>query len=123
MINGKGRRFDKAMLLRWRLAYPLRARNREEMRAERGVQQLTPWQEARFRRGKEHPVDSRGRMDETHLKSKGPWKYRYRAADKAGQPIDIIIIKKFPVGFIFPMEDGLAKRNPPKPQPNRRVTG
>jgi putative transposase len=40
MINFKGHRFEKAIILtgiRWYLAYPLSYRNLEEMMAERGV--------------------------------------------------------------------------------------
>ena len=102
MIDFKGHRFTKDMIrlgVRWYLAYPLSYRNLEEMMTERGVavdhrngyrwvQKFTPPLEARFRRGKQRPVGSSWRMDETDINSQGQWKYLYRAVDKAGQTID-----------------------------------
>src|SRR5512147_271940 len=105
MIGFKGHRFEKAIILlcvRWYVAYPLSYRNLEEMMEERGVevdhstiyrwvQKFTPQLEAAFRKGKKHPVGASWRMDETYIKIKGQWKYRYRAVDKEGQTIDFLL--------------------------------
>jgi putative transposase len=37
------------------------------------------------------PVGRSWRMDETYLRVKGEWRYRYRAADKPGQTIDVLL--------------------------------
>ena len=105
MLDFKGHRFEKDIILlciRWYVAYPLSYRNLEEMMAERGVVvdhtslyrwvlKFTPLLEARFRRGKKQPVGSSWRLDETYIKSKGQWKYLYRAVDKAGQTVDFLL--------------------------------
>lgn len=105
MIDFKGHRFEKDIILlwvRWYLAYPLSYRNLEEMMAERGVevdhsniyrwvQKFTPPLEATFRKGKKRPVGKSWRMDETYIKIKGQWKYLYRAVDKEGQTIDFLL--------------------------------
>jgi transposase-like protein len=105
MIDFKGHRFEKNIILlcvRWYLAYPLSYRNLEEMMEERGVRidhtniyrwvrKFTPQLEAKFRKGKKRPVGNSWRMDETYIKIKGQWKYLYRAVDKAGQTIDILL--------------------------------
>ncbi|HYQ92499.1 MAG TPA: IS6 family transposase, partial [Candidatus Competibacteraceae bacterium] len=105
MIDFKGHRFEKDLILlcvRWYLAYPLSYRNLEEMMAARGVevdhlnsyrwvQKFTPLLEATFRKGKKRPVGNRWRMDETHIKIKGQWRYLYRAVDKAGQTLDFLL--------------------------------
>jgi len=36
-------------------------------------------------------VGRRWRMDETYIKIKGQWKYRYPAVDTAGQTIDFLL--------------------------------
>ena len=105
MIDFKGHRFVKEIILtcvRWYLAYPLSYRNLEEMMEERGaevdhsniyrwVQKFTPQLEAAFRKGKKRQVGKSWRMDETYIKVKGQWKYRYRAVDKDGQTIDFLL--------------------------------
>ena len=57
----------------------------------RWVRKFTPQLEAKFRKGKKRPVGNSWRMDETYIKIKGQWKYLYRAVDKAGQTIDILL--------------------------------
>lgn len=102
MINCKGHRYEKDLILRcvqWYLAYPLDYRNLEEMIAERGVMvdhtslycwvlKFTLLMEACFLRGKKQPVGLSWRMNDTTIKLKGQWKYLYGAVDKAGQPVD-----------------------------------
>ena len=75
-------------------AYPLSYRHLEEMLQERGVFvdhssinrwaiRFLPLLEKVFRK-LERPVGGSWRMDETHIKVKGAWKYLYRAVDKSG---------------------------------------
>jgi putative transposase len=87
--------------------YPLSLRHLEEMMAERGVAvdhapkevpwgdstvhhraiKLLPVLEKAFRRRK-RPVGKSWRIDETHIRVKGEWRYLYRAVDKDGNLID-----------------------------------
>jgi putative transposase len=82
------------LCVRWYVAYSLSLRNLEEMMAKRGFEvehssvhrwviKLVPLSEKAFRRHK-RPVGKSWRMDETHVKVRGQWKYLYRAVDKAG---------------------------------------
>jgi transposase-like protein len=77
-------------------------RNLEESLAERGVEvdhssvdrwvhKLTPQWEAAFRKGNKRLVGRSWRMDETSIKIKGQWKYPYRAVDRDGQTIDLLL--------------------------------
>jgi putative transposase len=105
MINFKGHRFEKDLILtgiRWYLAYPLSYRNLKEMMAERGVhidhtsiyrwvRKFTPKLEAAFRKSKKRSVGKSWRVDETYIKIKGQWRYLYRAVDRDGQTIDILL--------------------------------
>src|SRR5512135_1788653 len=105
MIDFKGHRFEKDLILlgvRWYLAYPLSYRNLEEMMSERGVevdhstlyrwvQKFTPALEATFRKGKKRPAGTSWRMDETYIKIKGQWRYLYRAVDRDGKTIDVLL--------------------------------
>lgn len=36
-------------------------------------------------------IGNRWRLDETYIKIKGKWKYRYRAVDKQGNTIDFLL--------------------------------
>jgi putative transposase len=89
------------LCVRWYVAYSLNLRNLEEMMAERGVEvdhssvhrwviKLVPLFEKAFRRRK-RPVRKSWRMDETYVKVKGQWKYRYRAVDKQGNTVDFLL--------------------------------
>jgi putative transposase len=89
------------MCVRWYVAYGLSVRNLEEMMAERGVEvdhstvhrwaiKLLPILEKTFRRRK-RPVGKSWRVDETYIKIKGKWKYLYRAVDKAGETVDLLL--------------------------------
>ncbi len=53
----------------------------------RWVQKFTPSLEATFRKGPKRPVSTCWRMDETHIKIKGHWKY----LDRDGQTIDFLL--------------------------------
>ena len=102
MIDFKGHRFERDIILlcvRW---YPLSYRNLAEMMEERGVevdasniyrwvQKFTPKLEAAFRKRQKRPVGKSWRMDETYIKIKGHWRYLYRAVDKDGQTIDFLL--------------------------------
>ncbi|MFL9936432.1 IS6 family transposase [Paraburkholderia sp. RL18-103-BIB-C] len=87
--------------VRWYVAYSLSLRNLEEMIAERGFEvdhstvhrwviKLVPLFEKAFRKHK-RPVGRSWRMDETYIKVKGGWKYLYRAVDKEGQTVDLLV--------------------------------
>src|SRR6266849_2180562 len=103
-ISFKGAHFPQEVILmvvRWYLAYPLSTRHVEELMEERGVEldhatinrwviKYSPLLEAAFHRRK-RPVWVSWRMDETYIKVKGEWKYRYRAVDKQGQTIDFLL--------------------------------
>lgn len=82
-------------------AYPLSLCHIEEMMAERGVLvdhttvhrwsiKMMPILAAAMRRRK-RCVGASWRMDETYVKVGRPWKYLYRAVDKAGHTIDFLL--------------------------------
>jgi putative transposase len=56
----------------------------------RWVLKYSPQLEEAFRRRK-RLVGYSWRMDETYIKVKGQWYYRYRAVDKGGQTIDFLL--------------------------------
>src|SRR5215813_6806037 len=103
-ISFKGAHFPQDIILmgvRWYIAYPLSTRHVEELMRERGVRvdhstinrwvvQYSPLLEEAFHRRK-RPVRVSWRMDETYIKVKGEWRYRYRAVDKHGQTIDLLL--------------------------------
>ena len=89
---------------RWYAAYPLSLRYIEEMMHERGIfvdhatvhrwaMKILPVLALVFRRLK-RPVGMSWRMDETHIKVAGQWKYLYRAVDKAGDTVDFLLTGK-----------------------------
>jgi putative transposase len=104
MISFKGAHFPKDIILmgvRWYVAYPLSYRHVEELMEERGVPvdhatiqrrvvKYSPQLEEIFHRRK-RPVWVSWRMDETYIKVKGEWRYLYRAVDKHGQTIDLLL--------------------------------
>ena len=106
MISFKGAHFPPEIILmgvRWYLAYPLSYRQVAELMEERGVPvdhatiqrwvvQDSPLLEEAFSRRK-CAVGVSWRMDETYIKVKGAWYYRYRAVDKTGQTIDFLLTK------------------------------
>ena len=87
--------------VRWYLRYGLSYRDIEELLAERGVQvdhvTIFRWvhrfapllaDAARFAR---HTPGDRWFVDETYLKVGGRWRYVYRAIDRHGQVIDVLV--------------------------------
>ena len=87
--------------VRWYVAYPLSLRHIEEMMAERGVfvdhatihrwaLKIVPALVKVFR-GRTRPVGKSWRMDETYTKVRGEWKYLYRAVDRDGDTVDILL--------------------------------
>lgn len=98
----KGMRYPADIILqmaRWYLAYALSTRNLEEMLAERGVNadhstlsrwaiKFSPRIDKVFRRRYKRQPGTSWRVDETHVKVKGQWKYQCRAVDSQGQAID-----------------------------------
>jgi transposase-like protein len=83
------------------VAYPLSTRHVEELMAERGVSvdhatinrwviKYSPQLEEVFHRRK-RSVWVSWRLDETYIKVKGHWYYLYRAVDKTGQTIAILL--------------------------------
>ena len=107
MLNFKRMRFriDGILVCIHRyVAYPLSYRHLEEMMPERGVSldhssinrwafRFLPLVEKMVRKHK-RPVGTSWRMDETYIKVKGIWKYRYRAVDKQGQAVDFLLTAK-----------------------------
>ena len=93
-----------AVWVRWYAAYPLILRHTDELMAERGVAvdhaTIHRWAvkilsvlAAVFRRRK-HPVGKSWRVDETYLQVKGAWKYLYRAVDRDGQTVHLLLTAK-----------------------------
>ncbi len=97
----KYRHFDREIIIlcvRWYVSYKLSYRDLVEMMAERGielahttvlrwVQCLMPEFEKRWMRFA-RPVGKSWRVDETHLRIRGAWRYRYRAVDQQGRTVD-----------------------------------
>ncbi len=90
--------------MRWYVAYPLSLRHVGEMMQERGVFvdhttvhrwaiKILPVLATVFRKRK-RSVGSSWRMDETHIKVAGQWKYLYRAVDRAGDTVDFLLTAK-----------------------------
>jgi transposase-like protein len=57
---------------------------------QRWVVRYSPPLEAEFHRRKQ-PVGRSWRLDETYIRVKGEWRYFYRAIDKTGQTIDVLL--------------------------------
>ena len=107
MISFKGAHFQKAIILtcvRWYMAYPLSYRHLEEVMQERGVAvdhstinrwvlKYSPQLEAVFH-GRQRPVWMSWRLDETYIRVRGHWRYLYRAVDKAGYTIDLLLTEQ-----------------------------
>jgi len=57
---------------------------------QRWVVHYAPRIEKAFRKNKKR-VGLRWRLDETYVKIKGEWKYLYRAVDKQGNTVDLLL--------------------------------
>jgi transposase-like protein len=103
-VSFKGAHFPQEIMLmgvRWYVAYPLSYRHVEALMTERGVPidhaTIQRWavkysaQLAEAFHRRKRPVGRRWRMDETYMKVKGEWRYVYRAVDKTGQTIDVLL--------------------------------
>ncbi len=89
------------LAVRWYLRYGLSYRDIEELLGERGievdhvtiyrwVQRFTPLL-ADAAGPCRHTVGDRWYVDETYVKVSGKWRYVYRAVDKYGQIIDVLV--------------------------------
>jgi transposase-like protein len=104
MISFKGAHFVKDIILTcvwWYLAYPLSHRQVEELMEERGVSvdhttinrwvlKYSPQLEVAFHHRK-RPVGLSWCLEETYILVRGHWRYLYRAVDKSGQAIDLLL--------------------------------
>jgi IS6 family transposase len=90
-----------AVAVRWYLRYGLSYRDVEELLAERGVtvdhvsvyrwvQRFTP-EFIEAARPCRHSLGDRWFVDETYVKVAGRWRYLYRAIDRHGQVIDVLL--------------------------------
>ena len=100
----KGRHFDRQIIIlcvSWYTSFKLSLRDLVIMMAARGialthttilrwVQHYLPEFEKRWSRYA-RPVGGSWRMDETYIKVRGSWVYRYRAVDKAGGTVDFFL--------------------------------
>jgi putative transposase len=107
MVDFKGAHFVKNLILtcvRWYVAYPLSYRQVEELMQERGVSvdhatcncwvlKYSPQLEDIFHRRK-RPMWISWRMDETHMRVRGQWRYLYRAVDKTEQTIEFLLAEQ-----------------------------
>src|SRR4051812_24918396 len=103
----KGRHFEAPLILQavsWYLRYSLSYRDIEELFRERGlavdhatvnrwVLTYAPLIERRLRSFRK-PHCGSIRIDETHIKIRGQWRYLYRAIDKHGTPVDFLLTAK-----------------------------
>ena len=90
--------------MRWYLRYGLSYRDVEELLAERGVevdhvtiyrwvQRFTPLLIDAARPCR-HAAGDRWFVDETYVKVAGRWRYVYRAIERFGQVIDVLVAEK-----------------------------
>src|ERR1700675_3783873 len=103
----KGRHFDREIIVlcvRWYLRYKLSFRDLVEMMAERGlslahttimrwIHRYPPEFEKRGNRFS-RLVGQSWAVDETYVKIKGRWTYLYRAVDKEGKTVDVLLRAK-----------------------------
>ena len=123
-ISVKGAHVPQDIMLmggRWFLAYPLSYRHVEALMAERGVRldqatiqrwgvQDSPLLEEALHRRK-RPGWVSWRLDETYLRVKGQWRYRYRTVDKDGQTIDFLLTEHRDKGAALRLLKNALRRN------------
>ena len=123
-ISFKGAHFPQDIMLmgvRWYLVYPLSYRHVEALMAERGVRldqatiqrwgvQDSPLLEEALHRRK-RPGWVSWRLDETYLRVKGQWRYRYRTVDKDGQTIDFLLTEHRDKGAALRLLKNALRRN------------
>src|SRR5690349_10765275 len=103
----KGRHFEASLILQadsWYLRYALSYRDIEELFLERGLavdhSTLKRWVLAyaplieRRLRSLRKPHCGSIRIDETYIKTRGQWRYLYRAIDKRGTSVDFLLTAK-----------------------------
>src|SRR6201997_1585812 len=107
LVPFKGRHFDQDVIVlyvRWYLSFKLSSRDLVQMMSERGivlahttilrwVQRYVPDFEKRWNHYA-RPVGDSWRVDETYIKVRGQWVYRYRAVDKEGRTADFLLSKR-----------------------------
>src|SRR5215213_9661912 len=107
----KGRHYEATLILQavsWYLRYPLSYRDIEELFLERGLAvdhaTLNRWVLAyaslieRRLRAFRKPHCGSIRVDETSIKVRGQGRYLYRAIDKHGTPVDVLLTAKRDLG-------------------------
>jgi putative transposase len=91
-----------ALVVLWRLRYKLSLRDLSEMFLIRGIvfsheavrdweAKLTPMLAETLRRRRRGKVGRSWYVDETYLKVRGRWVYLYRAIDRSGALVDVIL--------------------------------
>ena len=86
----------------WRLRYKLSLRDLAEMFLIRGLvfsyeavrdweAKLTPALAENLRRRRKNKVDRSWYVDETYIRVRGGWRYLYRAIDRAGALVDVML--------------------------------
>src|SRR5215471_8234518 len=91
-----------ALVVLWRLRYKLSLRDLAEMFLIRGVvfsyeavrdweAKLTPALAEDLRRGRRGKVGRSWYVDETYIRVHGDWRYLYRAFDRAGALVDVML--------------------------------
>jgi hypothetical protein len=113
------------LAVRWYLRFALSYRDVEELLAELGVgvdhvtvyhwvQRFTP-PLAEAARPCRHAVGDRWQVDETYVKVAGQWRYVYRAIDRFGQVIDVLVSTRRDVTAVhrfFERAIGMTKVRP-----------
>jgi len=91
------------LVVRWRIRYKLRLRDLLEMFLERGLvfthEAVREWWKAQFaplvsetlRKHRRGRIGPSWYVDETYIKVKGRWTYLYRAIDREGNLVDVLL--------------------------------